>query len=209
MEEAGGNKVKTKSILIIVVLVLALVAGVVGWQMGQSNSDGNSTGESSQNQSQSSENSAAATVDSGVKNLVEYRVPQGWSEKVCPDAEDSVYLVPPNGSHDCSDNQTAPISVSIDNQNRTDCNQLQNVQNVSKHICQTVFIDDHKTLKAETVYNNDSNYKEETRFAAYYVDTGRGVVKFEYIDRKNSSDDDFQQEFDSLISSVGVNSGHH
>lgn len=168
-----------KNILGLVVLVV-LIAFLVGWATGRKSDSeqpvtqpaGTSTPVANNNNDN----------DTDVSALVSYNLPDGWTEASCPDAQGSVFVVPQGAPEvDCSATPSAPVKISIDSANNTDCNQLQSVQNVSKHTCISEFINGKKSLKAETRFNDQSAYKQETTVRAYYIDTGKGVVKVEYV----------------------------
>ena len=85
--------------------------------------------------------------------------------------------------------------------NNTDCNQLQSVQNVKKHICISEYINGMKSLRAETIYNQDSVYGKETTIIAYYINSGKEVIKAELI---YNSDDNFRNSFEQLAKSIDL-----
>lgn len=184
----------------VVIAVLLLTAGLFGWWLGSSND--------SQNEKQSVNEEVKPTSNSGnvkgdVKNLVSYTLPNGFKEAFCQSQPGSVFVVmPSSGNVDCDANPSSPIKISVDPGNNKDCNQLQNVKNVSKHICISEFINGHKSLKAETIYNQDSPYKKETAVNAYYIDIGKSVIKLEYIRSNNDNND--QVSFENLAKSVQV-----
>lgn len=184
--------------LVLLVAVLILGAGVLGWQLGYSNTS--STSQPNNTNPPTTVNNASTA---GVKSLVSYVLPDGWKEASCPGTTGSVYVVPAGASNvDCNANPSSPVKISVDPANNTDCNQLQNVQNVSKHTCISLYINGHKSLKVETIYNQDSSYKKPTTINAYYINTGKGVVKVEYIHDPN--DNGYQAGLDQLAKSVQV-----
>lgn len=145
-------------------------------------------------------NKQPTNASTNVKSLVSYVLPDGWKETSCPEAVGSVYVLPNGaGSVDCNANPSSPVKMSVDPGNNTDCNQLQNVQNVKKHTCISLYINGHKTLKSSTEYLASSTYKQDTTINDYYVDTGKGVVKLEYVFISNNQ---FQTGFDQLAKSV-------
>lgn len=189
-------KVK-KATLLIAILVLA--AGLFGWWIGRNkdaadnhtNNTGQSSGEIETNDT------------TGVKSLVRYTLPDGWKEASCTAAAGAVFITPSGATDlDCAANPSSVVKISVDPANNKDCNQLQNVQNVSKHICISEYINGRKSLKAETVYNEASSYKKDTAINAYYIDTGKGVVKLEYV--HPTSDNGFLGGFEQLAKSVQV-----
>lgn len=181
----------------LLVAILIVGAGLLGWQLGHSDKSPTS---------QPNNTNQATTVNNantaGVKSLVSYVLPDGWKEASCPGVSEAVYIVP-NGSSgvDCNANPSTPVKISIDPGNNIDCNQLQNVQDVKKHICISLYINGHKSLKASTEYLASSSYKKATTMNAYYIDTGKGVIKAEYI---YNSDNQFQAGFDQLANSIKV-----
>ncbi len=184
--------------LVLLVAILILGAGVLGWRLGHSN-----TSSTSQPDNTSQPTSVNNANTAGVRSLVSYVLPDGWKEASCTAMAGSVYMVPAGTSNaDCSANPSSPVKISVDSGNNTDCNQLQNVQNVSKHICISVYINGHKSLRAETIYNQDSSYKKPTTINAYYINTSKGVVRVEYI--HDPKDNGYQAGFDQLANSVRV-----
>ena len=192
MESSSGSEKRSGKLKLIVAvaIVSALVAGLVGWNVGRS-----SDNQSDNRQTQETDNSTGA-----VKELVSYKLPDGWKEGSCPSSE-AVYINPDGTSLDCEANPSSPVKISVDTQGATDCNQLQNVQNVRKHICSSEFISGKKTLRAETIYNQNSDYKKETTIKAYHIDAGRAVVKIEYT---YNSDGTHSIGFEQLAKSVSV-----
>lgn len=190
------HDVRTKKVSLAIVL-LVLVAGLLGWWLGQSK-----TSKTPEQTSQPSTTNGAAD-SSDVASLVTYTLPDGWREASCPGVTGSVFVIPAGGSDvNCQANPSSPVKISIDSSNSDDCNDLQNVQNVRKHICVSLFINGKKSLKAETIYNQDSPYKKETTINAYFINTGKGVVKVEYI--RGPNDNEHQTGLDQLAMSVQV-----
>lgn len=176
--------------LVLLITLLILGAGWLGWRLGQPNNT---------NQPTTVNNANSA----GVKSLVNYVLPDGWKEASCPGTTGSVFVVPAGASNvDCNANPSSSIKISVDPANSTDCNQLQNVQNVYKHICISEYINGHKSLKAETVYNQDSSYKKPMAINSYYINSGKGVIKVEYIHDPN--DNEYLAGLDQLAKSVQV-----
>lgn len=184
-----------KATLLIGILVLA--AGLLGWWFGRSDKPAVTT-----DSNNSQQNSPPTTDSSEVNNLVDYTLPDGWKESSCPDVAGSVFIIPAGADNlDCAANPSSPIKISMDTANNDNCNDLQNVQNVSKHICVSEFINGKKSLKAETQFNEQSSYKKATTVHAYYINTGKGIVKVEYI---YNNSNDYQAGFDELAKSVAV-----
>ncbi len=193
----------------VAVIILILAAGLFGWWLGNSNDApaNNSANNQTSNTSPPTNNKDSPTTnnDAGleVKSLVSYTLPDGWKEGSCASTGGPVYIVPNGaGNVDCDANPSSPVKISMDPANNKDCNQLQSVQNVSKHICVSEFINSRKSLKAETIYNKDSSYKKETAINAYYIDTGKGVVKVEYT--HDPGNNEYQAGFEQLAKSVQV-----
>lgn len=186
--------------IIIVIVALVLTAGLVGWYIGRSGEP------EKNNQATSSQQDTSTTTsnsDSDVKSFINYSLPDGWKEISCASAPGAIYTAPSKGATvDCDNNPSAPVKISVDSANNKDCNQLQNVQNVSKHVCISEYINGRKSLRAETVYNNDSSYKKATTVDAYYIDTGTNVIKIEYVHDPNDSQ--YKANFEQLAKSVQV-----
>lgn len=194
-EQESRRKIK----IITGVVLVVILAGLLGWAMG-SNKNKNSS-----DQVSTSEPTAINNTDGpDVKSLVSYELPDGWEEASCPSADGAVFVLPRGADEvDCNTSPSSPVKISVDSANNTDCNQLQSVQNVSKHICKSEFINGMKSLKAETRYNQQSSYKRDTTIHAYYINTGKGVVKVEYI---YTNDNAFQTGWEELAKSVAVKS---
>ncbi len=99
----------------------------------------------------------------------------------------------------CDTPASTPISISVDAKNTNNCNQLQDNQHVSNHVCKSQYINGHKSLNASTTFDQASVYTVNTTFSDYYIDTGHGSIKIEYT---YTSKDDFQAGFDQLALSV-------
>lgn len=198
MKPENDHKHTRVNKLVLLVALLILGAGWLGWQLGHSNTSSTSRPNNT-NQPTTVNNANTA----GVKSLVSYVLPDGWKEASCPTVSGAVYIVPAGASNiDCSANPSSPVKISVDPANNTDCNQLQSVQNVSKHICISLYINGHKSLRAETIYNQDSSYNKPTTINAYYINTGKGVVKAEYIHDPNENG--YQAGFEQLAKTVQV-----
>ncbi len=196
--------VRIKKITVLLA-VLVVAAGVVGWLLGRSSDSLPNTANNSQlsNPKQPDNDNKANTRD--VRSLANYRLPFNWGEASCPSESGSVFVVPSGGNEvDCTVNPNSPIispvKISADSSSSKDCNRLQNVQNVSKHVCVSEYINGRKSLKAETVYNRSSFYRRDTTVNAYYIDTGKGVIKLEYFHSPN--DHEYQKGFEQLAKSV-------
>ena len=187
-------------ILLLLVALLVLGAGLVGWRLGRSTNRQSVSAPTSPSQGATT-GSDVAVAD--VRSLVTYTLPDGWTEATCPNAPGAVSVMPAGAEAvDCGANPSSAIKISVDPSNTDDCNDLQNVQNVRKHTCISLYINDKKSLKAETIYTQDSSYKTETSIHAYYINTGKGVIKIEYI--HHSDDNEHQAGLDQLARSVQV-----
>lgn len=172
------NVWKTTTIVCLIVLAV-VIALIAGWMIGRDDKqvDNKQSGASNTDTEVADQQTSAGRVT----DLVEFDVPGGWKQAECEGAEDVIYFIPSSETPDCSSVPAWSITLAVDPQSRKDCNQLQNVQNVSKHICKSIFIDNHKTLQAQTVYNQDSSVLPNRTVDAYYIDTGKGVVVARYI----------------------------
>lgn len=183
--------------LTFVMIVVALLAGLLGWWIGHRQTS------TANPQTPTATGASATNYATGVKSLVTYELPDGWKEATCAAAPGTVFVAPsPPGTVDCNSNPTAPIKIAVDPANYKDCNQLQSIQNVSKHTCISEYINGHKSLKSETRYNSASSFKQDTTVDTYYIDTGKGVVKVEYI---FTNDNAYQAGWEELAKSVAVN----
>lgn len=186
----------TKLIMGVVVLVLA--AGVLGWRLGHTTKSASSTGTPATSVTSGAD---TATAAGDVKALVSYTLPDGWQEATCPSAVGKVYIVPNASKLDCNANPSAPIKLYVDAQNSTDCQQLANVQNVRKHVCISLYISGHKSLKSSTEYPKSSTYSADTTVSDYFINTGKGIVAVEYT---YASSNDYQTGFDQFATAISV-----
>lgn len=197
MEPKNNHKYLRNNLLILLlVTVLILSAILLGWWLGRSNTKSISpSGDTNQAEDENIFSSG------NIKSLVSYELPEGWKEASCPNQAGSVYILPTQASNiDCNEFPASLIKISVDTSNSTDCNQLQNVQNVSKHVCISEYINAKKSLKAETIFNQASPYKKPTTINAYYINTGKSVIKVAYVHDPN--DNSYQAGFDQLAKSV-------
>lgn len=178
-----------KVILLLVVVVLA--AGLLGWQLGRDDPPPQPT----------TTPTPAATndvTDGDVKALISYDLPDGWQEASCP-SQSATYIIPSGANEvDCNADPSAPIKLSVDPGNTKDCNELQNVTNVKKHICASEFINNNRTLNATTEHLASSN-QPEVAIHAYYIDIGSQVIKAEYV---YSGTKQYERGFDELVKSI-------
>lgn len=181
---------------LVVIIGLILVAGLLGWYIGRPNDSPAVNQQTNSGDTLSSQGSDTKDL----KSLVNFSLPDGWSEAMCPSRPSSVYILPGGEKVKCDMNPSSPVKISVDPANYRDCNELQNVQMVSKHVCISEYINGKKSLKAETVYNNESSYKQATTINAYYIDIGDAVIKLEYV--HDPSSNAYQTDFESLAKSV-------
>lgn len=182
-EDNHSSVAKSTIIGVVILLILAVVAG---WYLGRSG-DTDTKDQPTTTTTQPTEQ--VSSEGRYVNSLISYSLPDGWKEATCPSAAGAVYIVPAgSGSVDCNANPSSAVKISVDSSNSKDCNQLQNVQNVSKHVCVSEFINGKKSLKAETIFNKDSGYGEERTVNAYYIDLGSAVVKLEYVHKPDSNE---------------------
>jgi hypothetical protein len=177
----------------LIVLIFIVLAGVIGWQIGKNSKTTPAHGTATQ---------TSAVTATGVKSLVSYSLPDGWKEANCPAVPDTIYITPAGTTLNCNADPSAPIKIYVDSQGATDCQQLQAVQNVKKHICSSLYINGHKSLKALTEYPQSSSHSQDTTVSDYYINTGKGVVRVEYT---YTASNDYQTGFEQLANSVKVN----
>lgn len=187
-------------IVIFCFILFAVFVGLIVWLSRDSNDETVQNEQTEEITEQTSE-SQEATTTTQVDSLVTYTVPDGWYTRTCEGDNSTVYFVSSNTVPDCSADPNYSMSFTIDPQGRTDCSQLQNVQNVSKHSCKSIFIDDRKTLQTETVYTEESDFLPKRTLLAYFMDTGNGVVLANYIYRDEPKD---ATGFESLVQSIRV-----
>ncbi len=176
------------------IIILIILAGLVVWLVGRPDNKSNST-------TQSQSNTSATSV----KALVSYTPPDAWSEGTCSVASNTVYISPNGTTLDCSVNPSAPIKIYVDSQNTTDCQQLKpaSITGIKKHVCISLYIDGHKSLKASTTYSSGSSYPTDTTISYYYINTGNGVVAYQYTYTSTNS---YRAGFDQLATSTKVKS---
>lgn len=195
MNPDNRQYIRIKKLTLVVVLLIVL-AGVFGWWVGHdSNSDIDTSTPNTQTTGADTNSTNESSSVAEINSLVTYSLPAGWKEYSCPDSNGYIFVGPAGAN-------CGPINlvrISVDTANNTDCNQLQNVENVSKHICISEFINGKKTLKSETIYNAKSSYSANTTVKAYYINTGKGVVKLEYL---YNGDNGYQSGFEQLAKSV-------
>lgn len=192
---SASHTVRKAIQLTVLILGLVIIAGLIGWKLGHSNDSKHSNPVSNNTNA----TSTTPASNSDVKSLVAYTLPDGWKEGTCPDAGGKLYIVPNGALLQCGSNPASPIKMYVDANNTTDCQQLQNVQNVRKHVCKSLFINGHKSLQSSTEYPKSATYPEDTTISDYYIDTGKGVVAVEYT---FTSRNNYQIGFDQLANSV-------
>jgi hypothetical protein len=180
-----------KKLLLVIVLILAAV--FAGWMLGR-NGESEKTAQTDQ-----PEQSVSETDDSeGLDSKISYQLPDGWKQQSCEGSE-AVFIAPNGTSVNCEDNPASAVKLSVDSANTDDCNQLQNVSDVKKHTCISLYINDQKSLKASTEYLESSPYNQAITVESYYIDTGDGVIKAEY---SYTSGNEHQRGFDQLVNSI-------
>jgi hypothetical protein len=189
--DSEGSSTPIKITLVVIALVV--IGGLIGWALGRSGNSSNNQPSSSVSPSPTS--SSAASAD--VKSLVSYTLPDGWKEGTCPSSSSTAYIIPNGTTLNCSANPSSPIKIYVDPKNSTDCQQLKptSEQGIKKHICSSLFIDGHKSLKALTEVSSGSTVSD------YFINTGKGVVAVEYT---YTSGNGFQEGFDQLANSIQV-----
>lgn len=184
-------RIHKKSLVVVVALSLLAIAGLLAlWVNRPSTSE--------QNNIQSTVNDTTSSLE--MSELVVYELPLGWQQSSCEGAG-GVFVTPTGMTADCRMNPAAPVRISLDAANTTDCNQLQNVSDVKKHVCVSLYINGLRSLKASTEYLETSSYNKATTINRYYIDTGKGIVKAEYI---YSSDNQYQAGFEQLVNTIKV-----
>ena len=181
-----------KRILVVIIGLIVLAFGA-GYLLSRQNEP-----EPSNTTPTVTENTTNPTSSGSVESAVSYTLPNGMEKAMCA-GDEAVYIVPTGDPAECNQNPPAEISLSMDTGDTNDCNQLQNVSDVKKHTCISLFINGQKTLKASTEYLASSSYGKDLTINAYYLDTGDGVVKAEYA---FEGDGRYQAEFDELVNSM-------
>lgn len=187
--------------LVITGIVLIVLAFGAGYALNQSDEDGINTTTQPASQSLPASQEAAGNQQAGaVGGLATYTVPDGWDDASCEGSE-AVYIVRSGTNVSCNENPAAPFKLSVDPGDTKDCNELQNVSDVKKHTCISLFINGLRSLKAETEYLASSQYGKDISFTTYYIDTGDGVVKAEYAYEGNAQ---YTSDFDQLVNSINA-----
>ncbi len=193
--EYYGYMYKNIGIISLIVLLALAIGFIVG-----SNNDDNGSLSTPAAEVETATDVAGPATDADIKALVSYALPDGWAESTCPSSSGSVNFRPNSAPEvDCSNNPELSISLSESSENITECSQIQDVQEVRKHICKSLFINDLRSLVAETEYLASSTYGRETSVKTYYFDYGSGIVKALYASADGSS---YQSGFDELVNSI-------
>lgn len=164
---------------------MLVIAGVIGWAIGHSGNSG-----------KTSDTSPPSSASTAANSLISYALPDGWTQSTCPASTGVTYIIPGGASLDCTADPSAPVKITTDPQNTTDCNQLRKVEGVRKHTCISLYIDGHKSLKSFTQTSQSSAWD-------YYINTGKDVVKLDYT---YGSANNYQSGFEDLINTVKVKS---
>lgn len=184
--------------IVPIIIGIALVAGLLGWALGN-NKDAKDVNETNNTATESAKGTTN-TDNKDITALMTYNVPDGWKEARCESVPRAIYLIPAGAPDlNCDANPSAPVKLSVDSGSTKDCNELQNVSNVKKHVCISLFINDHRSLRATTEYLENSEFKEATTVNAYYIDIGSDVIKAEYVYANEAK---YQTGFDQLINSI-------
>ena len=184
-----------------IVSLIILLALAIGFIFGSNWNNNNEDKASKSTDTVTLENSDSES-GKDVKGLVSYTLPDGWEESTCPSSSGSVYFRP-NGAPkvDCGNNPELQIKLSASGQNITECSQIQDVKEVKKHICKSLYINDLRSLVAETEYLSSSIYGRDTSVKTYYIDSGSGMVKATYTSAGANS---YQPGFDELVNSISA-----
>lgn len=186
-----------------IVSLIILLALAVGFIIGLNRNNDSATTPTNTAEAETATELENSDSNIDVKTLVKYTLPDGWSEATCPSSSGSVYFRP-NGAPevDCGNNPELSIKISAIGQNITECSQIQDVQEVKKHICKSLYINDLRSLVAETEYLSSSTYGRDTSVKTYYLDSGSGIVKALYVSANSGS---YQPGFDELVNSISAN----
>ncbi|MDB5163677.1 MAG: hypothetical protein JWS12_294 [Candidatus Saccharibacteria bacterium] len=174
--------------MILIAVVVIVAAGLIGWRLGARNTTITTA---------SSAGSNTVPASTGVKSLISYTLPSGWTDGVCPSTGDTIFVIPSTATApNCNTNPAAPITIATDPQSHTDCNQLNTASDVKKHTCISLYIDGHKSLKSLTQTGSST-------MLDYFINTGKGVVKLEHNYTGSAT---YQADFDQLVNNVKVRS---
>lgn len=186
-----------KNALIGIIVTLALMTGLV---IGLLINNQDDTNPQSTDTTSDVTKSNTSDTDTSVESLVSYTLPDGWEKAVCPSTTGSVYLQPNEAPKiDCGNTPELRIKLSVIGQNVTECSQIQDVQEVKKHVCISLYINDLRSLRALTEYLPSSEFGRDTTIQTYYIDSGSGIIKAEYLHAGNNQ---YQSGFDELTGSI-------
>lgn len=192
---------RTPFVIGFIILLLLLIFAVAIFSSRDSRPEPNTAVSSNQTEPTGSEAAATEADAAPVKDLVTYRLPDGWSEQTCP-LREAVYFVPDGEEQiDCEVTSNAVVTMSLDAANTDDCNDLQNPQFVSRHVCSSLYINDMFSLVASTTYNQESSFGRSTTFDQYYINTGSGIIKLEYM-HDGAGSGSHMYDFEQLARSV-------
>lgn len=161
--------------VIIGLIIVLFGAGLIGWRIGRNSSKSDAPPVT---ETQTVESDTTATE---VDELVTYSVPSGFVKAKCGVERDVIHFIRESQLPNCESVPTESITLEIDSSDHRDCNELEGVDNVTKHVCRSIFIDNRRTLEASTSYTEVSTVLPERTVDVYYMDTGKGVVLAKYI----------------------------
>lgn len=183
--------------ILIAILVFAL--GISGGLLLAKKNNPRPIEETTKQQPQSTATKVQSeNTPSDLDKMITYTVPTGLVKASC-DNTDAVYFVNTDSSADCSSNPDTKMTLEIDPKNTIDCNQLQGRTEVRKHICISLYINDQRSLQATTEYLSSSSYGKDITSQEYYVDTGNGIVKAQYLYTGNGNN---LKAFEDLVNTI-------
>jgi hypothetical protein len=188
------------SVLLCGAILVAVV--LLGYNFVRNNvkrSDNNTNTPASRSQSR------FQNTNTPIDSLITYKLPAGWTDTDCISGTEVILFIAPTLPRpNCAiDLQKWSVRITMDPQSPTNCNQINvNNQQITNHVCASKFINGKKAIKSSTTYNEKSSYAHPTKVEDYFINTGKGTIKIEYIDDLTNSNDDFQVQFDQLANSV-------
>jgi hypothetical protein len=197
--ERKGLRAGLPLLLGVIILVAAVLIGVnfVRNNVKQSNSNTNTPASSTQ--------SSFQNTNTPIDSLITYKLPPGWTDTDCISGTEAILFISPTQPRpNCAiDLQKWSMRITMDPQSPSNCSQIKvNNQQITNHVCASQFINGKSAIKSSTTYNEKSSYAHPTKVEDYFISTGKGTIKLEYIDDLSNSNDDFQAQFDQLASSV-------